>query len=173
MPARPHSTGFPDPESAEVGQLSAGLARTREAPLTKALGRLAKLGDQEPLYAAAAMLALLAVVRRDGRLGLAAVRVGAAVAMSDAMKSLTKKLIKRSRPRTVMEGHGYRRELGGSEEKAEQSFPSGHVAATLAASRALSRIYPASGRPSSSLWGSARSGSWRASTGRATSSPAP
>ena len=93
------------------------------------------------------MLAVLAAARRDPRLGLAAARVGAAVALADAMKSVTKKMMKRSRPRAVAEGRPYRREAGGADEKAEQSFPSGHVAATLAAARALGRVYPGSRAP--------------------------
>ncbi len=145
-PSRSSGQTF-EPERAEVEQLGARLAGTRQAPATKVLGPIAQLGDQEPLYAAAAILVIAAAVRRDPRLGVAAVRVGAAVALSDAMKSAAKKLVKRSRPRALAEGRGYRREAGGSNEKAEQSFPSGHVAATLAAARALARVYPASRGP--------------------------
>ena len=129
-------------EAAEIRSLSHTLAWTRELGVTKALGRLAKLGDQEPLYAASVILAVAGAARRDRKLVAAAIRVGAAVAVSDVLKSLTKKLIKRSRPRAVFAGHDYRREGGGSDSKDEQSFPSGHVAATLAATRALARIYP-------------------------------
>ena len=140
----------PDPQSprsledAEVG-LSGALARTKALPVTKGLGKLAKLGDQEPLYAAAAILGLSGLVVGDRRLIHAGLRVGAAVAVSDILKSMTKKLVKRSRPKSVAAGHDYRREGGGSDEKAEQSFPSGHVAATLSASRALRRVYPRTG----------------------------
>ena len=132
-------------EDAEVRGLSGKLARTKELPVTKWLGKLAKLGDQEPLYAASVILAVTGLVLQDRRLVHAGVRVGAAVAASDVLKSVTKKLVKRSRPKSVAAGHDYRREGGGSDEKAEQSFPSGHVAATLAASRALRRVYPRSG----------------------------
>ena len=132
-------------EDAEVRGLSGKLARTKELPVTKWLGKLAKLGAQEPLYAASVILAVTGLVLQDRRLVHAGVRVGAAVAASDVLKSVTKKLVKRSRPKSVAAGHDYRREGGGSDEKAEQSFPSGHVAATFAASRALRRVYPRSG----------------------------
>ena len=131
-------------EAAEVG-LTRTLARSKESSITKGLGRLAKLGDQEPLYAASFILAACGLVLKDRRLIQAGVRVGAAVAVSDVLKSATKKLVKRSRPKALAAGQDYRREGGGSKDKGEQSFPSGHVAATLAASRALRRVYPKTG----------------------------
>ena len=135
----------PSLEDAEVHGLSGPLARTKELPVTKGLGKVAKLGDQGPLYAASIILGLCGLVLKNRKLVHAGLRVGAAVAVSDVLKSATKKLVKRSRPKSVAAGHDYRREGGGSDEKAEQSFPSGHVAATLAASRALRRVYPRSG----------------------------
>ncbi len=135
----------PDPvskaEQAEVEGLRSKLAWTRERSVTKALGRVAKLGDQEPLYAAGVALALAGVCLRSRPLFLTGVRIGTAVALSDAMKSVAKRLIKRTRPK-ASGGDQYRREFGGSNNKDDQSFPSGHMAATVAASRALARSYP-------------------------------
>ena len=113
--------------------------------MTKGLGKLAKLGDQEPLYAASIVLGLSGLVLKDRRMVHAGVRIGLAVAVSDVLKSLAKTLMKRSRPKSVSAGRDYRSEGGGSDDKDEQSFPSGHVAATLAASRALRRVYPRTG----------------------------
>ncbi len=141
----PSPHGPPSLEDAEVSGLGGALARTRDLPITKQLSHLAKLGDQEPLYAASILLGVCGLVLKDRRLVRSGVRVGAAVAASDVLKSLTKKLVTRSRPKSVAAGRGYRREGGGSDDKGEQSFPSGHVAATLAASRALRRVYPKSG----------------------------
>ena len=135
----------PSLENAEVSGLGDTLAWTKELPVTKGLGKVAKLGDQEPLYAASIILAVAGLVVSDRRLVHAGIRVGVAVAVSDILKSVTKKLVTRSRPKSVVEGQGYQREEGGSDEKAKQSFPSGHVAATLAASRALYRVYPRTG----------------------------
>ena len=132
-------------ERAEVSGLERVLAKSREAPVTKVLGRAAKLGDQEPLYAAAAVLVLLGFGLGHRRLVLAGLRIGTAVALSDALKSATKKLVARTRPRSLADDHAYKSELGGSDDKAHQSFPSGHVAATLAAARALYRVYPSTG----------------------------
>ena len=66
----------------------------------------------------------------------------AAVAAADAGKSLTKRLVKRTRPHVLLEQGRYEAEAGGSERKPEQSFPSGHVAGSVAASRAVTRIFP-------------------------------
>ena len=131
------------PEHAEVG-LSDALARSRGHGAVKAAGQVAKLGDQEPLYAAAGVLAVAGLVLGQPRLLEAGVRVGTAVALSDAIKSATKKLVKRSRPHTVAEEDRYTRGLGGSQDKGEQSFPSGHMAATTAAALALAQVYPKS-----------------------------
>ena len=78
--------------------------------MTKGFGKVAKLGDQEPLYAASIILGLCGLVLTDRRLVHDGLRVGAAVAVSDVLKSVTKKLVMRSRPKSVVAGHDYRRE---------------------------------------------------------------
>lgn len=128
------------PERAELG-LSEDIARAQSRPEVKAAGKAAKLGDQEPLYLAAAALAGAGLLLRNPKMVWAGLRVGAAVALSDLTKSGIKRLVTRSRPRTVIEGKGYRSDLGGSEDKDDQSFPSGHTAATVAAARALAHSY--------------------------------
>jgi membrane-associated phospholipid phosphatase len=69
----------------------------------------------------------------------------AAVAAADLSKRLTKSLVRRTRPHVLLDEGRYETDAGGSEEKPEQSFPSGHTACSVAAARALSRTYPAAG----------------------------
>lgn len=64
------------------------------------------------------------------------------VGISDVMKTFVKDRVKRSRPHKLLDEGGYEFELGGSDEKKEQSFPSGHVAGTVAAAGAISRFFP-------------------------------
>jgi membrane-associated phospholipid phosphatase len=70
--------------------------------------------------------------------------VAAAVAVggADAGKTLVKRCYRRTRPHVLLDEGRYESDAGGSDAKREQSFPSGHVAGTVAAGRAISRIYP-------------------------------
>ncbi len=66
-----------------------------------------------------------------------------AVATADLGKRLLKGLVTRTRPHVLLDEGRYEAESGGSESKPEQSFPSGHVACTVAEARAISRQTPA------------------------------
>src|SRR5205809_494199 len=69
----------------------------------------------------------------------------AAVEAADAGKRLAKRRVRRTRPHVLLDGGRYASDAGGSGRKPEQSFPSGHVAGSLAAARAVSRHYPRAG----------------------------
>ena len=129
-------------------ELGEKLASRRNDPAVRKASKVGKLGDQEPLYAAAAATLLYAVATCRARLACASVAVLAAVAGADAGKTIAKRSVHRTRPHVKMDDDRYERGLGGTGEQPEQSFPSGHVACTVAAARALSRHYPAS-----SPWG--------------------
>jgi len=75
------------------------------------------------------------------------------VGISDVTKSFVKDRVKRSRPHKLLDEGDYQFELGGSDEKKEQSFPSGHVAGTVAAAAAISRFYPSAAPYTSSAAG--------------------
>jgi len=121
------------------------LAFHRDEPVAKTADKAGKLGDQEPLYIAAAALAICGLLSRRPRLGWAGLSMLAAVGVADASKNLTKRLVSRTRPHVLIEENRYHMKAGGSEEKTEQSFPSGHVAGCVAAARAISRTYPEAG----------------------------
>jgi membrane-associated phospholipid phosphatase len=69
----------------------------------------------------------------------------AAIAAADLSKRLTKALVRRTRPHVFLDEAHYDADTGGSAEKPEQSFPSGHTAGSVAVARALSRNFPAAG----------------------------
>jgi len=120
------------------------LAGDRERPAVKLAGKVGKLGDQEPLYALGTTLLVIGCVARHRRCAAAGVSMLAAVGAADAGKSLTKKLVKRTRPHVLLEEGRYAAEQGGSARKKEQSFPSGHVAGSVAAAQAMGRVFPES-----------------------------
>jgi membrane-associated phospholipid phosphatase len=128
-------------EEADI-EVGAKLAAQKDDPWVRRLAKVGKAGDQEPLYAAGGVVVLaglLAWNRPRARLGVSIIL---AVAAADLAKNLTKRLVKRTRPHVLLDEGRYQSKPGGSPSKPEQSFPSGHVACTLAAARALSRHHP-------------------------------
>ena len=69
----------------------------------------------------------------------------AAVGAADLSKRAAKALVRHTRPHVLLDEHRYASDTGGSPQKPEQSFPSGHTACSVAAARALSRDYPHAG----------------------------
>jgi membrane-associated phospholipid phosphatase len=136
-------TNANDIEQSDIA-LGEKLASKRHDPAVRSASKVGKLGDQEPLYAAAGAALLFAVVTRRLRLALASISVLVAVGGADAGKTLAKRSVHRTRPHVKMDDDRYERGVGGTGRPPEQSFPSGHVACTVAAARALSRHYPAS-----------------------------
>ena len=132
-------------------RLGRRLAAHRNQAFVKAVAKAGKLGDQEPLYALSGLLAVAGLVLRRPGLIEAGLRMGMAVGASDVAKSGVKRLVKRTRPHVMLDEARYERAAGGSEEKPAQSFPSGHMAAAVAAALALRRVYPGSLRYSAPL----------------------
>jgi membrane-associated phospholipid phosphatase len=134
------------PEALERADVAVGrkLAKRRNHPAVRAAGKIAKLSDQEPLYALGGALVAVGLVARKPRLASAGLRIALAVGLADLMKSALKGQVQRTRPHVTLEEHRYERDIGGSEDKEEQSFPSGHVAGAVAAAGALRRSYPRS-----------------------------
>jgi membrane-associated phospholipid phosphatase len=85
------------------------------------------------------------LISRDRRLAGTGIAMLAAIAGADLGKSLTKGLVHRSRPHVLMDEDRYKAGSGGSDDKPEQSFPSGHTAGSIAVARAVSRNYPRAG----------------------------
>jgi membrane-associated phospholipid phosphatase len=85
------------------------------------------------------------VVSRDRRLTDTGISMLAAIAVADLTKRIAKSLVRRTRPKALLEEGDYNAESGGSDSKKEQSFPSGHTACTVAAARAFARNVPEAG----------------------------
>ncbi|CAN5548097.1 hypothetical protein BH18VER1_BH18VER1_07040 [soil metagenome] len=127
----------------EKADIEAGkkLARHRDEPAVKA----GKIGDQGPLYALSAGLLVFGILKGDRRLAGSGIAMLAACGLADLGKSVVKHLVSRTRPDVLLDEDRYETDAGGSEEKPEQSFPSGHTAGSVAVARALSRNYPFAG----------------------------
>ncbi|MFL6594089.1 MAG: phosphatase PAP2 family protein [Chthoniobacterales bacterium] len=143
-PEQPELAGASDVEKADI-ELGAKLARQRDQPVAKAAGNASKIGDQGPLYAMSAGLLIAGISTRDRRLRDCAITMLAGIAAADLSKRLTKRMVRRTRPHVLLDERRYERESGGSQDKPEQSFPSGHTACSVAAARALSRTYAGAG----------------------------
>jgi membrane-associated phospholipid phosphatase len=130
-----------DVEKADV-KLGKKIASKRHHPVVKAAANADKFGDQGPLYALSSGVVIVGVASRDRLLTDCGLSMLAAIALADLGKRLAKRLVRRTRPHVLLDEGRYETDTGGSDEKPEQSFPSGHTACTVAAARALSRNFP-------------------------------
>jgi len=128
-------------ENADI-EVGRALAKHRNHPVVDWCCGVGEVGDQGPLYLIGSSLVAAGFFRKSPRCLLAGISMIAAVGVADFSKSTVKRLVKRSRPDHSLEKGDYRFETGGSPIKKEQSFPSGHVACTVAASETVSRFYP-------------------------------
>jgi membrane-associated phospholipid phosphatase len=133
-----------DLEKADI-ELGKKIAKHRHHPVARAAGKAGKLGDQGPLYALSAGLLAVGVASRDRRLTDTGLSMLAAIAAADVTKRIAKSLVRRTRPKVLLDDGEYGADTGGSDRKKEQSFPSGHTACTVAAARAFSRNIPEAG----------------------------
>ncbi|HEX4631174.1 MAG TPA: phosphatase PAP2 family protein [Chthoniobacterales bacterium] len=130
-----------DLEKADI-KLGKKIAKHRHHPIAKAAGKAGKLGDQGPLYALSSGVLAIGVASRDRRLTDTGLSMLAAIALADVAKRVVKSLVRRTRPKALLEEGDYEADAGGSDSKKEQSFPSGHTACTVAAARAFARHVP-------------------------------
>jgi membrane-associated phospholipid phosphatase len=137
----PDTARATDLEKADI-ELGKKIAKHRHHPVAKAAGKAGKLGDQEPLYAISSGMLAVGLVSRDRRLTDTGLSMLAAVAAADVAKRIVKSLVRRTRPKMLLDQGDYEADTGGSADKKKQSFPSGHTACTVAAARAFARNVP-------------------------------
>jgi membrane-associated phospholipid phosphatase len=142
--SNPDLQNAPEIEKADV-ELGAALASHRDDPAVKAVGSAGKIGDQGPLYALSAGMLIAGLASRNRRLAGSGLSMLAAIGVADVSKRLIKRVVSRTRPHVLLDDGRYETDAGGSGQKPEQSFPSGHTAGSVAAARALSRVHPAAG----------------------------
>src|SRR3954469_12147890 len=130
-----------DVEKADI-ELGTKLAKHRDHPVAKAAAKAGKIGDQGPLYALSAGLLAVGISSRDRRLTDTGLSMLAAIATADVAKRLVKSLVHRTRPHVALDEGHYEADAGGTDDKHEQSFPSGHMAGAAAVARALARNHP-------------------------------
>lgn len=114
----------------------------RDTPLVEALGTISDISDQPPLIAISVATIGAGLFADDDRMARAGVRMLASHWLATVMKSAVKHRIDRTRPFVVLRGGSYHARKGSSQEKPENSFPSGHTAGAVAVSRAIAREYP-------------------------------
>ena len=145
-PDNPETADATDLERADI-ELGKKIAKHRHHPVAKAAAKAGKFGDQEPLYALSAGVLAVGVASRDRRLTDTGLAMLAAIAAADVTKRVVKSLVRRTRPKALLDEGEYEADTGGSDHKKKQSFPSGHTACTVAAARALARHVPEASTP--------------------------
>lgn len=124
-----------------------GAAEVRDAPAIRLLGLFGELGDQPPMIALCATTIVAGLVRRDGRLASAGLRMLAAHALATGVKHVIKRSVDRTRPKLLVDEGRYEAQPGHSSDGDRSSFPSGHTAGALAVARAVARAYPGAAVP--------------------------
>lgn len=137
-------------EQAEL-DLARRMRGWRDHPGADALHPISKLADQPPMLAmAGAGLALGLVIGRP-RIAEAGARTLASVLLATGVKHLIKHRVSRTRPHRLLDEHEYHRGLESTDQKADQSFPSGHTADAVAAARAVTRAVPQAALPAAAF----------------------
>ena len=137
-------------EEAEIG-LVQRLRGLRHHPAVKAAEPLSKMADQPPMIALSAGVAVLGLALGRPRVAEVGARMLASVLLATAIKTVVKKTVTRTRPHVVLDRGRYAAEPGGSDDKGEQSFPSGHTADAVSAARAAARAFPPAAAPAYGL----------------------
>jgi hypothetical protein len=114
-------------------------AKHRDAPLVKATGVLAELGDQPQMIATSVGTAVIGLVTRRPDLVRGGLRMLAAHLTATAMKTAIKHSVDRARPAKAIADGETTFEPGHSHDHDLNSFPSGHTAGAVAVARAASR----------------------------------
>lgn len=115
--------------------------------MVRAAGAASGVGDQAPLFTLFGLLTAYGLLTGNSRAATAGARAVASVLVATAAKSAIKRTISRTRPNVVMDEGRYAMVPLGPDEGPWHSFPSGHTAGSVAAARALARVYPEASGP--------------------------
>ena len=118
------------------------LAPLHDSLPIRAIGPVAELGDQPPLYALTGGVIAAGVAKRDWRLTHCGARMMAAHVAATVFKTILKRCVDRTRPARIAKDGAYKLGKGRRYETEYNSFPSGHTASSVAVARALGREYP-------------------------------
>ncbi|MEG3165831.1 phosphatase PAP2 family protein [Sphingomonas sp. PB2P19] len=114
-------------------------ARHRDAPLIKAGGLLAELGDQPQMIATSVGTALVGLAMKRSDLVRGGLRMLTAHIVATAVKNAIKHSVDRARPEKAIDDGETVFAPGESRDHDLTSFPSGHTAGAVAVARAVSR----------------------------------
>jgi membrane-associated phospholipid phosphatase len=128
-------------EDADAAVAQASLP-IRYAPAVRLAGTLSEIADQPQTRALTAGLIGIGIATGNPRLARAGLRMLVAHEAATAVKSLIKRNVDRTRPRSLPDGEAPRIRQGEDHDKEETSFPSGHSAGATATARAFAREYP-------------------------------
>jgi membrane-associated phospholipid phosphatase len=118
------------------------LAPFHDSLPVRAVGPIAEMGDQPPLYALTGGVILAGIATRDWRLTHGGARMMAAHVAATVLKTILKRCVDRTRPARIAKDGAYKLGKGRRYETEYNSFPSGHTASSVAVAQALGRAYP-------------------------------
>jgi membrane-associated phospholipid phosphatase len=144
----PHAeTAFEDAEL----DLARRIEPLRDTPIAHWLHPVSKLADQPPMVGMAGLLLAAGLLARRPRIASAGARMLGSVLLATAAKHVIKHHVTRTRPHRLLDEGEYKRQAAEPDQKADQSFPSGHTADAVAAARAVSRAIPEAAVPAAAF----------------------
>lgn len=129
------------------------VATYRDAPVVKATGVLAEIGDQPQLIATSIGTVVIGLIARRPEVIRGGVRMLAAHAAATFVKSAIKSSVDRTRPAKAIDDGKARFAPGDSDDHDQTSFQSGHTAGAVAVARAASRDIGGAGAPAALITG--------------------
>src|SRR3954462_3301920 len=133
-------------ETADIA-VAERLARGRRHGAMQVAGTLSEVGDQPPLLTLSGAVLALGVATGNAHRAETGARMLGAVLVATGIKSVLKHLVSRTRPYVLLDEGRYAVPAFGPDEGSWQSFPSGHTAGSVAAARAVARVYPGASGP--------------------------
>lgn len=124
------------------GSIAQSLAPHSDEPVVKAIGFIAKQGDQPQMASLSALVLVGGVLRGNKRAMEAGGRMLASHALATAAKQVIKRRVDRHRPPRDGEHVEAKPRLGRTSDKAWTSFPSGHTAGAVAVAQGFARAFP-------------------------------
>lgn len=114
-----------------------------ESEAGQAIGRVAKLGDEPPMFILSGAVLTAGLLTRRPALTRAGLRMLAAETVAIGFKTFGKNRVDRTRPDALLKDGSYKMEPGGSKRSGLRAFPSGHTAGSFAVAKAASREFGA------------------------------
>ena len=139
-----NTSANPDANPVERHDIAAAkwLTQARHYPAVRAASAIGEIGHELPVLATAGAVVAWGLLSGDRHLARGGGHMLASVVLASALEAMVKLIVARTRPHLLLDEGVYEAGLLGPNEKSWRSFPSGHVAGSVALARSVARGWP-------------------------------